>query len=217
MNIHDSSMASHVPAQYYKTNKPRRLSTIVEELSARAIGPVSVQQIRDALGDRSFSTLLLFFAALNLLPLPPGTTLVLGLPLMLISMQMITGKRAVWLPRFLLTKSLTAEQFRKLAEKMLPRLRQLEEIVRPRYWPFSNPKTAERVIGIVALVLGTLVTLPIPFGNWFPALACALLGIALSERDGLMLIAAGITILISFAVLGAVFGTAGFMASMFFR
>ena len=111
---------------------------------------------------------------------------------------------------------MTAEQFRKLSEKMLPRLQWLESLVRPRYWPFGNSKTAERVIGLVALVLGTVVTLPIPFGNWFPALACALFGLALAERDGLVLVAASLTVVISVTMLGLVFGTAGVMASMVF-
>src|SRR5690606_40005473 len=96
------------------------------------------------------------------------------------------------------------------------RLERLEKFVRPRYWPFPSARTAERLIGLTALVLATLVTLPIPFGNWFPALACALLGLALSERDGLLLGAGVLVIVISVLMLGAVFGTAGVMASMIF-
>jgi len=216
MKLDESSEGLALPARVAAFHTRRRLSCIVEELCARAGHSVSVQEIRDALGERSFATLLLFFALLNLLPLPPGTTLVLGLPLILVAMQMVSGREAVWLPNFLLSKSLTAEQFRKLSEKMLPRLQWLESLVRPRYWPFGNSKTAERVIGLVALVLGTVVTLPIPFGNWFPALACALFGLALAERDGLVLVAASLTVVISVTMLGLVFGTAGVMASMVF-
>ena len=39
-----------------------------------ARGPVSIATIRDALGDRSFAALLFFFAVINLIPLPPGTS-----------------------------------------------------------------------------------------------------------------------------------------------
>lgn len=195
----------------------RRLSSIVEELAGNAEGSVSVRQIRDVLGDRSFATLLLFFALINMLPLPPGTTLVLGLPLVLISLQMISGRPSVWLPEFLLGKSIKADQFRNLSDKLVPRLRRLEEIVRPRYWPFANSKTAERIVGIAALLLAILVTLPIPFGNWFPALACALLGLGLSERDGALLVAAGLSTLVSIIMIGALVGSAGFMAGMIFN
>lgn len=195
---------------------PRKLSCIIQELCERADNRVTVEQIRDALGDRSFATLLLFFALVNMLPLPPGSTLILGLPLLLVAVQMVIGRRSVWLPPFLLGKSLQADQFRRLAAKMMPRLERLETFVRPRYWPFPTPRSGERAIGVTALVLATLVTLPIPFGNWFPALACALLGLALSERDGVLLGAAVLVIVISVLMLGAVFGTAGVMASMIF-
>jgi len=216
MKLNESFEGRTLPARVGTVHTKRRLSSIVDELCTCAGHSVSVREIRDALGERSFATLLLFFALVNLLPLPPGTTLVLGLPLMLVALQMVSGREAVWLPKFLLSKSLTAVQFRKLADKMLPRLQWLEGLVRPRYWPFGNSKTAERVIGVMALVLGTVVTLPIPFGNWFPALACALLGLALAERDGLVLMAAGVTVVISVTMLGLVFGTAGVMASMVF-
>lgn len=216
MKADDSHMISSLPSTVPALGPQRRLSSIIEELCARAESCITVQQIRDALGDRSFSTLLLFFALLNLLPLPPGSTLILGLPLILVSLQMVGGRHSVWLPQFLLGKSLQAEQFQKMAVRIVPRLQWLEALVRPRYWPFADPKTAERIIGIAAFVLAMLVTLPIPFGNWFPALACALLGLALSERDGILLAAAGLVIIISVVILGAVFETAGIMAGMIF-
>lgn len=36
-------------------------------------------------------------------------------------------------------------------------------------------------------MLAIVVTLPIPFGNWLPALATALIGLSLIERDGVLL------------------------------
>src|SRR5262249_13731906 len=78
--------------------RPRRLSEVFSELAARSDGPVSVGAIRDALGDRSFAALLVFFAFPNILPLPPGATTFLGLPLVLVSAQMIYGRGDAWLP-----------------------------------------------------------------------------------------------------------------------
>ncbi|MBS9720816.1 exopolysaccharide biosynthesis protein [Tianweitania sp. BSSL-BM11] len=165
---------------------PPRLSQVFQSLADNANGPVTVRQIRDALGDRSFATLLIFFAAINLLPLPPGTTLVLGMPLMIVSAQMVWGRKIAWLPEFILVRSVQAEQFRALAERFIPRLVWLERWIKPRVWPLPD-RYDERVIGLLALVMGTLVTLPIPLGNWFPALTIALAALALSERDGVLL------------------------------
>lgn len=192
---------------------PRRLSAVLMELAREAKDSVTIEQIREALGDRSFATLLVFFAGLNLLPFPPGSTLILGIPLLLIAFQMVLGNRTAWLPRFVLAKSVSADKFRYMSEKLVPRLEWVERIIRPRYWPFER-KRADRILGVLALILAIAVTLPIPFGNWFPALSCALVGLALSERDGVLLATAIACGLFSFALIGVVVGTAGALASM---
>lgn len=193
----------------------RRLSEVIEELAAKASGPTSVAAIRDALSDRSFAALLVFFSAINLLPLPPGTTLILGLPLILVAAQMVIGKKSAWLPRFVLDKSLSQTQFARLSGKLVRRLQRLERFVRPRYWPFY-PGHDERVIGFLALILGIVVTLPIPLGNWFPALSTTLLGLALSERDGVVLgIAVSIGVL-ALCIAAFVIGSAGLVAIKMF-
>jgi hypothetical protein len=194
---------------------PRRLSRVLADLARDANGAVTIEQIRQALGDRSFAALLVFFALLNLLPLPPGSTLILGPPLLLVAIQMVMGSRTVWLPRFLLTKSVTADRFRDMVDRIVPRLQWIEKLVRPRYWPLGRSQ-ADRIVGIVALIFATAVTLPIPFGNWFPALTCALAGIALSERDGVLLAIAVACGIFSLLLMGLILGSAGALASLLF-
>ncbi len=193
----------------------RRLSQIFTELAASANDPVSVGAIREALGDRSFAALLILFAALNLLPLPPGATLILGLPLILVSAQMVLGYRNAWLPRILLDKTVDAARFRRSSARLVPLLQRLERLVKPRHWPFSQA-AADRVIGLLALVLSLAVTLPIPLGNWLPAFAIAVLGLALSERDGVFFAFGVATGVLSLAIIGAVVGAAGAVAAAVF-
>jgi hypothetical protein len=168
-----------------RRRRPRRLSQVFAELSHQANGPVSIGVIRDALGDRSFAALLVFFAFFNMLPLPPGATALLGLPLILVSAQMVYGSKRAWLPRVLTKRSVSAETFRSIMERLIPRLIWIEQMIRPRYWPFWR-RHGDRVIGIIALIMAITITLPIPLGNWPPAFATALLGLALSERDGIL-------------------------------
>jgi len=204
-----------VPAIVMHSGPPRRLSRIFADLAREAEGVVTVEQIRQALGDRSFATLLVFFACLNLLPFPPGSTLLLGIPLMLISLQMVRRDSKVWLPRFILRKSVGAKQFRLLTDRLVPRLEWIEQMIRPRYWPFARAH-ADRLIGLAALILATAVTLPIPLGNWLPAFSCVLLGLAHSERDGLLLTVAACCGLISLIIIAIVLGTAGAVAGFLF-
>ena len=187
---------------------PQRLSAVFERLALGATGPISISEIRSALGDRSFATLLIFFAVLNLLPLPPGASAVLGLPLVIVAAQMVYGSTTVWLPKRILDISLTTEQFRGAMARVVPWLVWLERWIRPRYWPFW-PKQGERIVGGMALVLSAVVTLPIPLGNWLPAFAVTLLGFALSERDGVLLAIGALIGVLSIIIIALVIGSAG--------
>lgn len=204
MNKHSVDLGALPPVRW----QPRRLSEVFAALAAGATGPVTIAQIRDALGDRSFAALLVFFAAVNLLPLPPGTSAILGLPIIIVAAQMLFGARMVWLPKRLLNKSLSQTQFRGLMRRLVPWLERFERMVRPRYWPFPI-RQGERVTGALALLFGIAVVLPIPLGNWLPALATTLYGLALSERDGVLFLAATIVGILSLLVIGLVVGSAG--------
>ena len=188
-----------------RRRKPRRLSEVLTELSGEASGPVSIGMIRDALGDRSFAALLLFFAIINLIPLPPGTSALLGLPLLIVAAQMVYGSKRVWLPRVLTQRTVSAETFRSMMDRIIPRLVSIERMIRPRYWPFWR-RRGDRVVGIVALIMAITVTLPIPLGNWLPAFSTALLGLALSERDGILFALGSAVGLVAMALVASVMG-----------
>jgi hypothetical protein len=188
-----------------RRRKPRRLSEVLTELSGEASGPVSIGMIRDALGDRSFAALLLFFAIINLIPLPPGTSALLGLPLLIVAAQMVYGSKRVWLPRVLTQRTVSAETFRSIMDRIIPRLVSIERMIRPRYWPFWR-RRGDRVVGIIALIMAITVTLPIPLGNWLPAFSTALLGLALSERDGILFALGSAVGLVAMALVASVMG-----------
>jgi hypothetical protein len=193
--------------------RPRRLSQLFAQLARDADGPVSIASIRDALGDRSFAALIVFFAALNLIPLPPPSSAILGLPLVIVSAQLMFGSKRAWLPRFVMDNTISAESFRAVMDRLIPRLVSLERMVKPRYWPFWR-RRGDRVIGTMCFMLAVIVTLPIPLGNWLPALSSALLGLALVERDGL-LFAIGMTFsIMAAAIIVAVFRSAAALANL---
>lgn len=185
MAIEMDQVADGKPARPARP-RPRRLSELFVDIAARAEGQVSVGAIIDMLGDRSFAAALLLFAALNLLPLPPGATFFTGAPLVLIAMQMVWGSPRVWMPRRIREATIPAEKFRSAVDWIAPRLLRIEKLIRPRYWPFWH-RQGEIIIGAVVLVLAIIITLPIPLGNWPPALAIAFISLALSERDGVLL------------------------------
>ena len=198
----------------FRRRRPRRLSQVFAELADEAEGPVTIGAIRDALGDRSFGALLVLFSSINLLPLPPGATALLGLPLVLVSAQMVYGSRRAWLPQVLTRRSIPAEVFRSVVTRLVPRLERVERMIRPRYWPFWR-RHGDQVIGVIALVMAITITLPIPLGNWPPALATALLGLALSERDGILFAIGCVVAIGSMAIVASVMGIVIAAASAF--
>lgn len=188
--------------------RPRRLSQLFAQIARDADDRVSVASIRDALGDRSFAALLVVFAAFNMIPLPPGASAFLGLPMVIVAAQMMYGSRRAWLPGFLMNRSISAEQFRTVMDWAVPRLDRLEQLIRPRYWPFWR-RRGDRVVGFLALVMAIVVTLPIPLGNWLPAFSTALLGLSLVQRDGILLAIGGAFGIAALAVTAFVVGAAG--------
>lgn len=180
-------------------NDPRPLSQVFQDLSLSATRPVSFTELEDAFTDRSFAALLTFFAILNLIPLPPGTGMITGIPLVLVSVQMVMGRDSVWLPAFLRTKSISPDRFRQMSDKVVPRLQWLERFIKPRNWPFGR-RQGDRWLGAFTTILGMSVVLPMPLSNWLPAFATAIIGIALCERDGRLLFGGLVIGVVSIAI-----------------
>jgi hypothetical protein len=163
----------------------RRTSEILEEIARGRTARVTLGDIVERLGDRAFGVIMLIFSLPNAVGLGsiPGVSTVFGLPQVIFALQMILGRSRPWLPRWLLAKSLSAADFRKLVEKSRPQLERLERTLKPRLH-FLSSIWAERLLGLVFLVLAMIVALPIPGGNWPPAIAMALLAAGVIERDG---------------------------------
>lgn len=203
----DSPAGAAVPAT-------RTLSDVLTGLAAGPGDWISLGSIVAALSDRSFAALLVLFSGPNLLPLPPGASTLFGLPLVIIAAQLLLGRPEVWLPRGVRDRAIDRDSFARIAARLEPPLRRLERVARPRCWPF--PKVvADRLAGALALAMAVLLVLPIPFGNWLPALSIVLCGIGLSERDGLWFGAGMLAGAVSVSVVGGVLGTAAVLSASF--
>ena len=194
-----------------------RLSDIVERLAGTGSEGVSLADVLAAVGERSFGALLVLFALPNVFAgVLPGLSIVLGLPLMLLSLQLLVAARKPWLPARLARLEVRTRELRRLADALVPRLRVLERGLKPRLLLMTAP-WAERLIGAACLALATLVFLPIPFANLLPAAGIMLFGSALLERDGLVAIAAVAVLAVSLALFGGVAFAFGAAAGHAFR
>lgn len=155
---------------------------------------VRVRDITESLGQRSFGFILLIFALPNSLPIIgiPGVSTITGLPMLFVAAQMALGHNRVYLPRWIADSSLATADFQKLINKVVPWLRRLEKLMKPRL-AFLTQGNAERWLGAFCVLLAFLLSLPIPLGNLLPALGILFIALGLIESDGVCVLT-GLTI-----------------------
>lgn len=204
--------------------KPRRLSDILQEIADAPATPderISLGHLIEGFGNRAFGALLFIFAVPVALPIAiPGISAVLGAPLLFLSWQLSCGRERPWLPQVMRSRSFRRDDFARMLQRVLPSIRRVERLVGPRLIWMTN-RRGEQVIGLFAFVLAVVLFLPIPFGNTVPALAIAIMALAVLERDGLAAIAgtlvglAGIA-LVSGVIVGLVKGAIFIVQSVIF-
>lgn len=193
-----------------------QLSKILHRLAAEAGPRITLRDLSIAMQDRSFGAFLVVFALPNLIPLPPGATFILGLPLIFIAWQMVAARDSrIHLPKRMGDYAFDRESFQTLVSRITPWLKRAEKLVKPRVW-FVGGRMGERLIGVLALILAIVIFLPIPFGNWLPAFALAVMGFALTERDGIGLAASLAIGVASLVLVGTVIFAAGALLSLIF-
>ena len=166
--------------------KQEKLSELLRHVSDKAGEKITLGEVARAMDDRSFGAFLVVFCLPNLVPLPPGATFILGLPLVFIACQMAFSRLdTIWLPRKLRDYALDNKAFSAALDRFIPWMNKAERVIKPRF--FSGNRLVERVLGLFALVLALIVFLPIPLGNMGPSLALALMGLGMTQRDGLMM------------------------------
>lgn len=162
-----------------------------EMLSSIANDParerIAIGDLVSVMEERAFGPLMFIFSLPNVLPTPPGTSSVLGAPLVFLALQLALG-REPWLPGFIADRSIGRREFAGFIEKAAPWLAKAEALLRPRLSFLAHPP-GENVVGIMCFVLAVVLVLPIPLGNMLPALAVCILALGILERDGLWVIA----------------------------
>jgi hypothetical protein len=174
---------------------------------------IAIGDLLAALGDRALAALLFVFAFPNVLPTPPGTSSILGAPLIFLAAQLAFGRRP-WLPALIARRSMSRADFATLMRRVGPWLARAERLLRPRVSRLTLPPM-EYLIGVVCLALALILVLPIPLGNILPALAISLLALGILERDGLwVLIGLATAVAAATVVSGVVYAL--FKAAVYF-
>ncbi len=148
----------------------------------------TIESLTSALGKRSFGIVLVLFGLPNFIPIP-GLPILCGIIVGLVGVQMIGGTESLKLPRWLAARRVKRADLAGLVQRAEPLLRALEKVTRPRLAALTG-RAAQRFLGAVLLMLGIALQAPIPFlGGIAPGIAVILIGLAMTERDGVLLVA----------------------------
>ena len=168
--------------------------------------PKTVGNLVELFGEKSFAVLFLLLLAIPALPLPTGgVTHVFELIAMLLALELIVGRRTVWLPERWCRRELGPATQKRFSEVLIRRIRWLERHSRPRLRFLIDHPLRGQVFGLLVLGLAVAAFVAPPFTglDTLPSLGVVVLSFGVLLDDGLI------------AVAGVVIGAAGIVAELF--
>ncbi|MEX0914953.1 MAG: exopolysaccharide biosynthesis protein [Wenzhouxiangellaceae bacterium] len=167
--------------------------------------PVTLEDILQEIGRRSFAPILLVAGLITLAPLIgdiPGVPTLMAVLVTLTSGQILLGRRQIWLPGFLLNRSVWRKDLYKALDRLEKPAKFIDRFFYPRLAALTSGTGAYVVAAasiLIALIMPVLEF--IPFSATVAGLALTAFGLSLLSRDGYLA-------LFSLSVTAAVMGTA---------
>lgn len=152
---------------------------------------VSVGDVQDAIGKRSFAPFLLIGGLFTLSPVGaiPGVPTLFGLVVLLTAGQMLIGRDYFWLPKSVESRAIDDDRIRKAADKLENPARRIDRFLKPRLTILTEDVASYLVaLTCVALALTMPVLEAVPFAVAVPAAAISAFALALVSKDGLLAI-----------------------------
>lgn len=167
-----------------------RASALLARLAADpASQEVMLADLLDAFDVRAYGVLILVAALAGFLPTPVGAGAIAGPLAGLLGVQMLTGQRHPWLPRWIARRGIARASIGRFLERFGGLLRRLERWCRPRRVELFGA-LGVRVTGALLIGHAIVLALPIPLTNFPLSFVLVLAGVALLEDDGHLLLAA---------------------------
>lgn len=162
------------------------LSTEIEEW-ANSDPDKTVADLQKVFGQKSFAVLFLVFMFIPALPIPTGgfTNGFLIPCVMIGAMQMIFGRKSLWLPKRFTEVKLSEKTINKGLPLMIKYIKFLEKLSRPRKSSWFDNKIMHIIIGITVLFLaaGSWIAPPFSWLDTLPSLGIVLIALAMLLED----------------------------------
>ena len=191
------------------TSEPERGTStraLLDELAEGDPGDVlALGDLLDGLGQRGFGVLLFLAIPPSFFP---GVAAIIGSPVViLVGLHLLFRRPHVWLPGFLAKRGPHRELIIRFEKRFDPWLKRLERWVKPRWEGLIDHPLASIYTGLLLVLLGFLLALPIPFTNAVFAGVLLVYALALLERDGALMLVAWALGLATVATVGVLSGS----------
>ncbi len=174
-----------------KPEREARTSQILADLAQSGEGDtVSIGDILARVRGRAYGVALLLVLLPAFLPLPIGTGAISGPLVIAIGLQMLLTLRQPWLPRRTKRREIRRATLTRFAQRMQRVLGRLERACKPRLAGLTKSTYAHMFTGMQLILLGILLSLPIPLTNYPLGLLLLIYAITIVERDGALLLVA---------------------------
>jgi hypothetical protein len=179
-----------------------RLSDLLEGW-LRSEQPKTIGSLIEVFEEKSFAVLFVLLLAVPALPLPTGgVTHVFEVIAMLLALELIAGRRQVWLPERWRAKEIGIPTRERFANTLLPRIRWIERHSHAHLGFLLDHRLAGIVYGAVTLVLVVTAFLAPPFTglDTLPSIGVVLISLGVLLEDpllglaGLLVGAAGVLV-----------------------
>jgi hypothetical protein len=188
-----------------------RVSDQLEEWF-RSDTPKTLDSLTHLFGEKSFAVVFLFLLGLPALPLPTGgATHVLEVIAMLLSLQLIIGRRRIWLPERWLKIELAGDKQQRFVNGLMKTIRWLERFTRPRLRHLFGSRVSNAIFGVLILLLSVAAFVAPPFSglDTLPALGGVLVSLAVLVED-IALVIVGVAVGAVGVIVEIVLGKAAF-------
>ncbi len=184
-----------------------RLSYQLQQMLERADGQdMTFGDIINSFGRRSHAVMMVFLSFPLCSPIGiPGLTSGLGIALAIVCMYLALN-RPPWMPRRLREKVIRHDHLVNTTQRLLKMTGKIEHLLHPRLMKLASDGPIVRIHGVYAMILALLAATPLtlPLNNLIPALPVLLIGLALLERDGVLILIAYLASIGSFVYFGGI-------------
>lgn len=195
------------------SHEPHSMGDVLGELDELAANhdEVRVADVLDDFGARSFGPFIMIPAVLEITPVGgiPGVPTVLALFIALIAVQLLIGRDHVWMPQFVQRRAVGSKKLHKAVGKLKGMANFLDRHSKGRLEGLTKGTAFKLVAAVIIALCCTVPPLEfLPFASTIPMLAIAVLGLALTVRDGALLLGS-----LLFAGLATALGLATYFGS----